>query len=135
MTGTEGGPRSMKARVGLWALAGILALFFAGAAVAKLVGSQEMTEAFHAWGYPAWFRYVVGAGEILGAILLLFPHKNMLGAPLRFWGAVDLVVIMVGAVGTHIVHAEYLGTLLPFGLIALLAGIATTVKPDRVAEV
>lgn len=135
MTGNGADPPLMKARVGLWALAGILSLFFAGGAAGKLVGSQEMVEAFHAWGYPEWFMYMVGAVEILGAMLLLFPRKNMLGAPFRFWGALGLAVIMVGAVGTHIVHAEYLSALLPVGLMALLAGMATSAKPDRIAEV
>lgn len=135
MTETDEHPRSKKARLGLWALSGLLAVFFAGGAIGKLVGSQEMVEAFHAWGYPTWFMYVIGASEILGAILLLLPRKNMLGAPLRFWGAVSLAVIMVGAVGTHIVHAEYVGILFPVGLIALLAGLASYVKPNPLAEV
>lgn len=131
MTGADEHPRSKKARLGLWVLSGLLVVFFAGGAIGKLAGSQEMVEAFHGWGYPAWFMYVIGASEILGAILLLFPRKNMLGTPLRFWGAVGLTVIMAGAVGTHIVHAEYLGTLLPAGLIVLLGGLASSAKPNH----
>lgn len=135
MTEDEQGARSRKARIGLWILTSLLAVFFAGGAIGKLAGSQEMVEAFQAWGYPAWFMYVVGAGEIAGAILLLLPRTVVPRASLRSWGALGLSVIMVGAVGTHLAHAEYLETLLPGGLLVVLVGVALSAKPDRLAEV
>lgn len=54
-------------------------------------------EKFVNWGYPAWFRFVVGIGEMISAVLLLFPRT-------RFIGAMGLVIILIGAVMTHIVN-------------------------------
>jgi uncharacterized membrane protein YphA (DoxX/SURF4 family) len=54
---------------------------------------------FVGWGYPAWFRFVVGAGELVAAMLLALPRT-------RFHGAAILVVILTGAVITHIVNPD-----------------------------
>jgi uncharacterized membrane protein YphA (DoxX/SURF4 family) len=53
------------------------------------------------WGYPFWFRFVVGAGELLAAALLVIPHRRF-----RFVGAATLVVILVGAVITHVANQD-----------------------------
>ena len=52
--------------------------------------------AFRHWGYPAWFRVTIGMLE-LGAVLLL-----ALGRTAAF-GAVVILVVMLGAWGTHLV--------------------------------
>jgi uncharacterized membrane protein YphA (DoxX/SURF4 family) len=54
---------------------------------------------FTEWGYPSWFRFFVGAGELLAALMLLNPR-------LRFLGAGILVVITSGAVATHIASQD-----------------------------
>jgi uncharacterized membrane protein YphA (DoxX/SURF4 family) len=51
------------------------------------------------WGYPAWFSYVVGAGEIFAAVTLLLPRR-------RFLGAGVLVITMVGAIVTHVINDD-----------------------------
>jgi len=56
---------------------------------------------FVAWGYPAWFSVVVGASELIAAVLLTLPRR-------RFLGAVILVAILTGAVTTHIVDHDML---------------------------
>jgi uncharacterized membrane protein YphA (DoxX/SURF4 family) len=53
------------------------------------------------WGYPSWFRFVVGAGELLAAALLVIPQRRS-----RFMGAATLVVILAGAVITHIANQD-----------------------------
>jgi uncharacterized membrane protein YphA (DoxX/SURF4 family) len=53
------------------------------------------------WGYPSWFRFVVGAGELLAAALLVIPHRRF-----RFVGAATLVIILVGAVITHVANQD-----------------------------
>ncbi len=58
-------------------------------------------EKFVHWGYPAWFSMVVGGLELLAAVLLLFPRR-------RFLGAVLLVLILTGAVPTHIINRDTL---------------------------
>ena len=53
------------------------------------------------WGYPGWFSYVIGGAELLAAVLLLLPR-------LRFVGAVLLVLILTGAMPTHIINRDSL---------------------------
>lgn len=54
---------------------------------------------FVEWGYPSWVRFIVGAGELLGGILLIIPR-------FRFLGGLLLTVILEGAIVTHIINAD-----------------------------
>jgi uncharacterized membrane protein YphA (DoxX/SURF4 family) len=56
---------------------------------------------FRDWGFPSWFSFVVGAGEIFAGIMLLLP-------PRRFLGAVVMIVILVGAMVTHQINHDKL---------------------------
>lgn len=56
-------------------------------------------EKFVDWGYPAWFSFVVGGGELFAAVMLVLPRR-------RFLGAVVLVVTLIGAVVTHTVNHD-----------------------------
>jgi uncharacterized membrane protein YphA (DoxX/SURF4 family) len=56
---------------------------------------------FVQWGYPAWVSPVVGGVEMVAAVLLLLPRR-------RFLGAGILVLLMTGAVTTHIVDHDML---------------------------
>ncbi|MEU5879259.1 DoxX family protein [Spirillospora sp. NPDC047279] len=62
---------------------------------------QDYAVRFVEWGYPSWFRYVVGAGELVAAGLLIVPRGHV-----RFLGAALLVVIMIGASITHIANQD-----------------------------
>jgi uncharacterized membrane protein YphA (DoxX/SURF4 family) len=66
-----------------------------------LFGYPSYAEKFVAWGYPAWASIVVGAVELLCALLLLLPRR-------RFLGGVVLVLLLTGAVTTHIVNHDTL---------------------------
>ncbi|ACQ82341.1 DoxX family protein [Beutenbergia cavernae DSM 12333] len=57
---------------------------------------------FVEWGYPSWFRFVVGGGELVAAAMLISPRS-------RFLGALLLVVITAGAVVTHWVNGDPVG--------------------------
>lgn len=89
-----------------------------------LSGNPEIVEAFKRWGYPDWFRVVVGAAEIFGAVLLLIPRSGLVAAA-------GLGLIMAGAVGTHLVNHEALRALLPAALLLLLV-LAGWLRPRRV---
>lgn len=78
----------------------------------KFVDPVKWIDKFANWGYPAWFVTVTGALEILGAIGLLIPV-------LRGPAGIALATFMVGAVATHIVHAE-------IGMIFVAGGILLT---------
>lgn len=80
----------------VWGVRIFLALAFAAAGVAKLAGVPQMIQVFDAIGMGQWFRYVTGAMEVIGAVLLLMPGAG-------FFGALLLTATMIGAVATHIV--------------------------------
>jgi uncharacterized membrane protein YphA (DoxX/SURF4 family) len=85
--------------VGTW----LVTLLLAGMSI--LVGSLKFTQAaswdraFAHWGYPTWFRPVVGVAEVASGVLVLAP-------PVAAIGAATMAVVMTGAMGTHLVHGE-----------------------------
>lgn len=78
-----------------WILQGLAAAAFGAAGLAKLAGAEQMVALFEAIGIGQWFRYVTGAVEISGSLLLLVPG-------LASRGAVLLAATMIGAVLTHL---------------------------------
>lgn len=81
--------------VGLWVLRVLLAAAFLAAGGAKLAGAPAMVELFQKVGVGQWFRIVTGLLEVGGGILLVIPR-------LTFYGAVLLLLVMVGAVTAHL---------------------------------
>ncbi len=73
------------------------------------------TPAFEEWGYPVWFRVLVGVLETVGAILLVIPK-------VRHYGGFILSIVMFGALITRIVYGTSLSdaTYLLFMAIAFL---------------
>jgi uncharacterized membrane protein YphA (DoxX/SURF4 family) len=71
---------------------------------------------FAEWGYPSWFRFVVGAGELAGGILLLVPR-------LRFVGCLILIVILEGAIVTHVINSNPIGESIAAPITLVLAAI------------
>ncbi|GAA3779418.1 hypothetical protein GCM10022225_79500 [Plantactinospora mayteni] len=82
-----------------WVLA---AEFFVGFATKFWPGPTFFGSAYSVkfvdWGFPAWFRFVVGAIELTCAILLVIPLKRF-----RFIGATGLVFLLTAAVTTHLI--------------------------------
>ena len=80
----------------------------------KLTGSAYEVEHFAAWGFPGYAVYLIGAAELLVGLAILY-------RPLRSIAAAGLFFIILGAIGTHALHAEISGLLAPsaIGLIAL----------------
>lgn len=83
-------------KYGLIVLKALLAILFAAAGVAKLIGVPMMVENFDMIGLGQWFRYVTGIIELGSAILLFVPGRQA-------YGAVLLVCTMIGAVLAHLV--------------------------------
>ena len=73
----------------------VLALQFLAAGLGKLVGVEPMQEAFARFGFPIAFMYFIGICEVAGAIGLFIRKTAMLAA-------IGLAIIMVGAVGCHL---------------------------------
>jgi uncharacterized membrane protein len=89
-------------RAAVWMCAIFLAVAFVFVGILKLGGPAAVrwTERFVQWGYPANAQYVVGVLEILGGVGVLIPKW-------RRAAAATLAVLMIGALGTHVVHAEF----------------------------
>jgi len=91
-------------RVGLWLVTVVETLMMAGAGVSKFLpgGRATWTEMFLAWGYPNGVSLVVGGVELVCALLLLAPR-------VAAWAALALLVVMLGALGTVVLHQSDLG--------------------------
>ena len=80
----------------LWALSLMLVSVFLRAGHDKLDDGSGWSRAFAVWGYPAWFRVLVGIVELSAAILILWPRTAA-------YAAILIIVVMLGGMGTHIV--------------------------------
>ena len=82
--------------IGTWLPAILLVLIFARQGWAKFSDASGWAVAFRHWGYPDWFRVVIGILELAAVALLL------LGRTAAF-GALIIIVVMLGAWATHLI--------------------------------
>ncbi len=113
-TPTAGRGRALN--IALWVLQVLLAIVFAMAGLAKVFGDGAMVEMFATIGVGQWFRYVVGALEIAGAVGVLIPRLSDLAA-------LGLLCLMVGAFLTN-VFVLGASPWLPIGLLVVSALVA-----------
>jgi uncharacterized membrane protein YphA (DoxX/SURF4 family) len=104
-----------------WVLQIAAALAFLAAGGSKLAGAQPMVATFQKIGVGQWFRYLTGFLEVVGAIGLVIPR-------FAFYGAALLVIVMIGAVITHL---TILGgsPAAPIGLLVITGTIAYVRRP------
>jgi putative oxidoreductase len=81
--------------VGTWLPAILLVLIFARQGWAKFNDASGWAVAFRHWGYPDWFRVTIGVLELAAVLLLLVGRAAALGA-------LVIIVVMLGAWGTHL---------------------------------
>ena len=81
--------------IALWMICLFLAYVFVKAGGQKFSDSSGWARAFHLWGYPVWFRILVGFAEVLAALLLLYKRTAS-------FGAMMIVSVMLGAMATHV---------------------------------
>lgn len=91
----------------------VLAALFLFSGGSKLAGAEQHVQGFAHWGYPAWFRVVVGVVEVVAAVLLLIPR-------LAFVGAGALILIMAGATYTHLFRATGEGAMAAMAFVLLV---------------
>lgn len=104
----------------------VLALVFLMFGAGKFIDPAKWIEKFTAWGIPLWFVPVSGALEIAGAIGLLIPV-------LRGLAGLGLALFMIGAVATHVVHAE-IGMIFVAGAILVGSAVVGWLRmPETVA--
>jgi len=96
---------------GLWLAALFSAILFLIGAFVHL--NSSMSAQFLAWGYTANFALAIGVLLFVGALGLLLPRT-------AGWSALGLSVVMLGAIGTHVAHGEYIVALVPLAMLSLL---------------
>ena len=94
----------------LWIITLLLALLCLRSGWLKVSGNVSWVRDFHRWGYPDWFRIVVGIAELASTVLLLIPRVASYGAGL-------FALVMLGAILTHATHGE--SSRLPFNFLLL----------------
>ncbi len=115
--------RRIVKEVVLWMIALFLALVCLRSGWLKVTGNIFWVRDFHRWGYPDWFRIVIGIAELTSMGMLLVPRFASYGASL-------FAAVMLGAIFTHSTHNET--SRLPFNLflLALSLIIAFTRRPN-----
>ncbi len=108
--------------IALWVLQFLIAVLFVAFGWAKLTSRPEMVAEFARYGYPNRFYLLVGAAECLGGVLLVLSRLHSYGAAL-------LMVIMLGALPTHLLHGEFKNAIVPAVLLILLTLIAVVRRP------
>jgi uncharacterized membrane protein YphA (DoxX/SURF4 family) len=99
-----------------WIFQVLSALPILGAAAGKLLSTPGWVGRFQAWGYPDGFYFVVGVLEVAGVVALLIPRT-------AGRAAAGLLVIMIAALLTHLVHGEGMAVMRPLVVIVLLAPV------------
>ena len=90
----------------------ILGFLFLAAGAGKFLAREMWIQKFSNWGYPDHFYLLIGVVEIVAALLLFIPKFAK-------YAALTLVIIMLGALFTHIFNQE-LGELFRPGIFLVL---------------
>lgn len=85
--------------VTLWVVTVLVAGIFAFQGGSKLFSNSLWTKAFAHWGYPVWFRILIGIAECLAAALLVVPRVAAYGATL-------IIAVMAGGIVTNLRAGE-----------------------------
>lgn len=113
--------------IALWVVQALLAVAFLGAGSLKLARSQEQLRPRMAWveSVPAAVVKLIGAIEIIGAIGLILPALLHIAVVLTPLAAAGLVIVMIGAVVTHLRRREMgaLAAPLVLGILALIVAV------------
>jgi putative oxidoreductase len=112
--------RKLARTIGVWLVTLWLASLCLIVGTIKFTQADNWDRSFNRWGYPTWFRPVVGVAEVAAGVLVLAP-------PVAAYGALTMGVLMVGALGTHIVHGE-LNRIPPPLLLLVLSSIVLYVR-------
>jgi putative oxidoreductase len=112
-----GNRRQLVLDVVLWVFALFLAWVFIRQGIAKFSDTSGWARAFRVWHFPVWFRVSIGVIETTAALLLLTRRT-------AFAGAVMIIVVMIGAMATHVYWGrpgQVTSEILPLTLATLVA--------------
>lgn len=113
----------------LWVLQAFLAVTFLAAGLIKLVRSREQLRPQFGWveNVPAGLVKLIGAIEVVGAVGLVLPALLHIAVVLTPLAAAGLVIVMIGAVVTHLRRSEFTG-LVPALVLGILAAIVAVLR-------
>jgi putative oxidoreductase len=112
--------------IGMWIPAILLVLIFVPQGWSKFDDGSGWANAFRLWHYPDWFRITIGVLELGAALLLLYGRTAA-------FGAIIIIVVMLGGMGTHLVKDN--GRHMTSEIVPLtLATIVLVVRRRHVAE-
>ncbi|HZH63110.1 MAG TPA: DoxX family protein [Metabacillus sp.] len=101
---------------------GLLAVVFILAGIVKLIGQEKQVQMFtKTFDYSLWFMYVIGIGEILVGIGLI---AGFWKSRLTFSASILSVMLMAGAVISHINAGEKIGEVMP-SILLMILGLVT----------
>ena len=92
----------------------LLSLAFLATGIMKLAGAEMAKAGFEGWGYPIVFMYFVGLCEVAGAIGLWLRRFS-------YAAKICIILLMAGAVLTHLVFDTIVEAVTPLILIILTA--------------
>ena len=78
----------------------LMTLAFLGSGIMKLTVADMVKATFEGWGYPILFAYLIGLCEVAGAVGLWLRRFS-------YAAKVCFIILMLGAVLTHLVHREF----------------------------
>lgn len=111
--------------IALWAIAALLALVFLGSGVTKLIQSREKLVASRVGaaleGFSPGAIKAIGAVEVLAAVGLILPAALGIAPVLVPLAAVGVVLLMAGAIITHLRRHEGQAMAASLVLLALAA--------------
>jgi len=114
--------QSRVKRVISWAVQILLATSYVLAASGKLMSRPQWIEMFRHWGFPDKFYLVIGALELVGAIGLLIPR-------IAGYAAAGLILLMIGAALTNLIHGDRFQVLRPLIFMVFLTVVLYLRRP------
>ena len=111
--------------IALWILQILFGLYFIAIGVTHFIIPPGLPAPM-AWMYDLspWLHWFSGIAEILGGLGLILPGIFRIQTRLVPLAASGLALVMVGAVGYHILRGEYQNIVMNLILIAIMAFIA-----------
>ena len=98
-----------KLHLGLWVAQGLLAVAFGLSGAMKTFAPIAMIAENLPWvlEYPETLLRFIGISEVLGALGMILPSASKLMPKLTGFAGIGLVIVMVLALGFHLMRAEY----------------------------
>lgn len=118
----------MKWRLIDWLVRILIAAAFTAASLGKLTSSPGVLDRFATYGFPSGFHFIIGAMELVGAILILVPRTMR-------YAILMLSVIVIGAAITHLIHDPLIQLLRPLVFGLFLAGAWLLMEKCKTREI